>query len=441
MGWARSRLWAVRKDGRRVPVEISLSPLTVEGGPPIVIAALRDVSARLAIEEERARLEDQLRHAQKMESIGTLASGIAHDFNNLLAIAAINLELLRSQLPPSAAALAPIDDIAVAHRRAADLVKQILAFGRRQPSQRVRVSLTALVHEATRLMRATLPATVTLRADVEPMPELLVDATQIHQVLMNLATNAWHALAGNPGHIDIEGRLVVLDEETQPAPGMSTGAYARLDVRDDGTGMTEATRARVFEPFFSTKGVGGGSGLGLSVAHGVVTAHGGAITVQSTLGGGTTFSVFLPLAPLDAEAEDGRETPPMLRRPTLDARVLLVDDELSLTRATRGMLEQLGCTVTSHVRSHDALADLRLDPARFDVVITDQHMPEIGGLDLARALEAIRPDLPVILVSGNQSMVADREVGPNVRTRLEKPYTMHALRETIAKVMDTRAHG
>ena len=280
MGAERRRLAALRKDGTTVTVEISLSPLESEEGP-LVVAALRDVTERIRVEEERARIEDHLRQAQRLESLGTLAGGIAHDFNNLLGAILANAELATAAVPKSGVAAESLAEITTASNRAAELVTQILAFSRKQPASRSVTSVHGVVLEVTRLLRATIPAGIEVVCEVVgEKPMALLDATQVHQVLMNLGTNAWHAIERTTGTIfKVDSTPSV--RAPPPSAGRRPASTCVSRSADDGRGMDLATRARIFEPFFTTKEIGRGRGLGLATVHGIVAEHGGVVTVES----------------------------------------------------------------------------------------------------------------------------------------------------------------
>jgi len=430
----RSRLWALRKDGTTIPVEISLNPLESDGGR-LVVASIRDVTQRVRVEEERARLEDQLRQAHRLESLGTLAGGVAHDFNNILNAIVSNVDLARSEpglAPPVAESLA---EIAGASARAAGLVKRLLAFSRGQPSSRVATVVRVLVEEVCRLLRANLPVGVHVVTEFEAeTPRALVDATQIHQVLLELGSNASHAVHGRPARLGFHVDTTEVPAGRPNADGLAPGRYVRVRVADDGVGMDAATRARIFEPFFTTKGAGKGTGLGLSVAHGIVADHGGAIAVESVLGRGTTVSVFLPEAVDEEAAAKAARPAPGIG----SSRVLLVDDEPALVRAVTRLLERFGYQVTFCNGGARALSVLRADPYRFDVVLTDLHMPDISGLDLARAIGTIRPGLPVVLATANRTH-SDAELDEaNIRVTLLKPYSGDALADALERALAWR---
>jgi PAS domain S-box-containing protein len=427
---AGSQLWALHKNGTDVPVEISLSPLHADGG--LTVAAMRDVSERLRLENERASLETHLRQSHKMESLGTLAGGIAHDFNNLLTVIITNAELARApdRIGDN------LDAIATASTRAADLVRQILSFSRNQPSVRAPSSLRTVVEEATRLLRATLPTAIQLVIEIaDDLPVVFIDSTQILQVLMNFGTNAWHAIDRPNGTIRIE--VDAIGPEAITVRGMAPGRYARTRVRDDGRGIDPANLTRVFEPFFTTKTVGQGTGLGLAVAHGIITSHGGAIEVDSAPGRGSTFTMYLPESTVAA-----REVKPIAPTvPAADAaqrgsgRVVVIDDEEPVGKALAKVVERLGYTVSRFVRPADAVAAVRDDPHAFDLILTDLNMPEIGGLDVAHMIHGIRPELPVVLVSGNLVHTSEQLAAAGILCSLAKPFTNHDLSVILKRGM------
>ena len=382
-----------------------------------------------------------------MEAIGTLAGGIAHDFNNILGAILGNVALARNDLPAGHTALKSLDQIGKGGARARSLVQQILTFSRRQPHELVHQPLRPLVEEALALLRATLPARVSLEAVLSEAPIYLnADATQIQQVVMNLCTNAWHALQDNPGCITVGLDEVLLDAAAALAAGAwGPGRYAHLWVRDTGSGIDGLTRARIFEPFFSTKPVGAGTGLGLAVVHGIVAAHQGAISVDSAVGLGATFHLYFPVrkhlvaaealvagagartgvdkgaaaaateagagavagAGALAEAGEGAAasaptpvlTPPAAL-PGAGPHVLYVDDDEVMLLVVERLLQRAGFRVSCCQNASAALALLRAAPHAVDIVVTDFNMPTRSGLDLAEALAQVRADLPVVISSG-----------------------------------------
>ena len=398
MGTGRADLLEARKrDGTVFPVEISLSPIYVDDSV-VVVATVRDISQRVQADLDRQLLEAQLRQSQKMEAIGTLAGGIAHDFNNILAAIIGNTEIAAMDLGRHHPAMETLDEVRKASNRAKDLVSQILAFSRQQDQPRAACELRPVIEEVVHLLRAGLPASVelvtTFGKDVRPV---LADPTQIHQVLMNLCTNAWHALDGKPGRIGIDLDTITVEHSTRRRPDLRPGHYSRITVRDTGKGMDAATRERIFEPFFTTKGVGEGTGLGLAVVHGIVKGHGGTISVTSQPGAGTAFEVLLPA--IDGAAPAAAREQSLLPHGN-GQHILYIDDERSLVLLMERMIEGLGYRVTGFTSATDALAALRTDAAAFDLVFTDMNMPGTSGLDLMRELLRVRPELPVVLTSG-----------------------------------------
>ena len=380
------------------------------GEPVRMMGSHIDITARKQAEAERASLEAQLRESQKMQAIGTLAGGIAHDFNNALATILGNAELARQDSANNPPTLESLEEIRKAGTRARNLVQQILAFSRRQPTARKPIDLAPVVTEATHLLRATLPARLSLAVHCDQVPPVLADASQIEQVLINLGTNAMQAMRNAPGRIDIRLDTVILDATLTGAHvaledlrARSPERRVRLSVSDNGPGMDAATKERIFEPFFTTKPVGEGTGLGLSVVHGIVQGHEGVITVDSEPGKGTIFTVYLAVAEVDASINPvSPGTEAHFPAPTLSdgPRILYLDDDESLVFLVERLLKRRGYRVAAYTQQEEALQALRADPADFDLVVTDYNMPGMSGLDVARELRAIRPELPVVVTSG-----------------------------------------
>jgi len=394
------RLSAVRADGELFPIEASISLLEI-GGDPLFTVIVRDVTETVQAEATRARLETQLREAQKMEAIGTLAGGIAHDFNNIIGAIVGNVDLALHDLPADHAAAESLESIARSSRRARDLIEQILTFSRHEEPRREPLDVGAAVGDALTLLRATLPASVKITTRLPGQPvHALADSTQLQQVLINLGTNAWQALEGKPGEIEIAVDETTLDAAAAHDAGIAlAGRYAHIAVRDTGVGMSDAMRERIFEPFFTTKPAGKGTGLGLAVVHGIVHAHGGGIVCASAPGMGATFDVYLPAS--DLHPAPGPVVPSALpAKPGRGRKVLYIDDDEALVYLARRLLERSGYRVSAHVDAAQGIAALRDDPASFTLVVTDFSMPGMSGLDVARAVRAIRADLPVLVTTG-----------------------------------------
>jgi PAS domain S-box-containing protein len=361
-------------------------------------ALLQSLADMLGAHVDRQRAQAQLRQAQRIQSLGTLAGGIAHDFNNVLVAVGGNVELAARALAPDHPAQTHLRRIDQATRRAVDLVQRILAFSRQQEPRWATVPLQPVVEEVLKLLHATLPAGIEIRTRFDAdVPNVRADSGQIHQVLMNLATNAAHAMSECGGVLEIRLEAASLDATAAGALELREGHHARLSVSDTGCGMERATLERIFEPFYTTKQPGHGTGLGLSVVHGIVKSHGAAITVDSQVGVGTTFSLYFPAA-----TSTVTELP---LRPDTSLRgggehVLYVDDEEAIVYVATLTLQALGYRVTGATDAGQALADFRSRPDEFDVVVTDLSMPGLTGVELARLVREIRPGMPVVLTSG-----------------------------------------
>jgi signal transduction histidine kinase len=380
------------------------------GGPAEIAAVAQQFNLMLDVREridaERARriaLEEQLRESQKMEAIGTLAGGIAHDFNNIMGALLGNLALAQEDVGSSHPAAPSLQQVHQAALRARSLVQQILVFSRRQPTELANQPLLPLVREAVALLRATLPAGVSLETVLPATPvHVMCDPTQIQQVLLNLCTNAWHAMKGDSGRIEIGLEALLFEDPSQRPRGLASDAVVRLWVSDDGKGMDEATLKRVFEPFFTTKPVGQGTGLGLSVVHGIVTAHGGAISVESWPGRGSRFDIYLPQAAAEPDEDKKGGTVGSHFNPSLGQgeHVLYLDDDEVMCLMVEHLLKRTGYRITTIGDPKAALALIQERPQAFDIVVTDYNMPQLSGIEVVRQLAALRADLPVIVSSG-----------------------------------------
>ncbi len=386
--------------------------------------------------EERQRAEAQLRQAQKMEAVGTLAGGIAHDFNNILAAIIGFSEIARDKLPEGSSVRSHMERVFVAGIRGRDLVKQILTFSRRAEQEKRKLKLAPMVEETLKLLRASLPATIDIRTSLKSEAgPVLADPTQMQQVLMNLCTNAAHAmrLKGGIIAIDLDG-FSVSPSDSAPDPLMNPGLYTKLSVTDTGEGISAGTIEHIFDPFFTTKSVGEGTGLGLSVVHGIVKQHDGYVTVESEPDKGSTFSVYLPTmleeGPDDSEDRDSSV-------PRGHEKILFVDDEEDLAMMADEMLTNLGYDVIAKTEAREALALFKLDPSLFDLVITDQTMPGITGSELVKEILSIRTDMPIIMCTGYSPLMdSDRATEAGVRGFVMKPLTRKEMAHAVRKALD-----
>jgi two-component system cell cycle sensor histidine kinase/response regulator CckA len=422
----------VRKDGS--PLNVAFSGKISHDGQgrfKQTHCIMQDIS-------ERYRLERQLRQAQKMESIGTLAGGIAHDFNNILGAVMGYTEVALMDTRAGDPIRDSLEQIRKATFRARDLTKQILTFSRQGEQELKSIRLGLLIKEALKLLRASIPTTIEIRQEIRAKETwILGDPTQIHQVLMNLCTNALQAMAGRPGLLEIGLERIELDGSNLPRyPGLIPGPHLHLTISDNGAGIDSRIIDRIFDPFFTTKGLGEGTGMGLSVVHGIIKNHRGLVTVYSEKGTGTSFHIYFP----SLQEGSGIEMPDSGALPTGKEHILLVDDEEFLINVGRQMLERLGYRVTSRSSGFEALELFQAQADRFDLVITDQTMPRMTGLELARELLALRPELPIVLCTGfSEGLTAERAKSIGIRDFLMKPIVLRDLAQKIRMVLDGAA--
>jgi signal transduction histidine kinase/CheY-like chemotaxis protein len=397
-----------------------------------------EIAERRRSEESRRKLEEQLQQARKMEAIGTLAGGIAHDFNNILAVIIPYTHLALEEMEGRSESQEYLKQILTAADRAKNLVQQILAFSRRQRQERQVIDLQPMVTEALKLLRSALPSTIEIVQRFNPTPPVLADPTQIHQVMMNLCTNAEHAMRGRPGRLEIALEPKHVDEAfASQHPDLRSGQYACLSVRDNGCGMPGELLNRIFEPFFTTKEPGQGTGLGLSVVHGIVKSHDGVILVHSQPGQGTEFQIFLPVQ------EKSQAAPPPESKPAPPGsgqHILLVDDEPPICNVLSQMLSRAGYLVTACSDPQEALKKFLARPAEFDLLFTDLTMPGLTGVELAKRVFEVRPDLPVVLTTGfGGDVVADATAHTHIVKVLEKPVSPGIVNDIMHEIL--RAGG
>ncbi|MGD8971217.1 MAG: CHASE2 domain-containing protein, partial [Desulfobacterales bacterium] len=404
-----------------------------------MVQIVRDISEKKKSELEHKELQTQLITAQKMEAIGTLAGGIAHDFNNILAAVMGHTELSLRDIPESSPLKRRLVNVLNACLRAKELVHQILTFSRQHkipgPPQPIQVGL--IIRETLKLLRSTLPTTIQIHTHIDSSRTVLIAPTQMHQIMMNLCTNAKHAMEENGGILTVALRDAALPPASDSGHrdlDLPSGSYVKLTIKDTGHGMAPDIVNRIFDPYFTTKEKGDGTGLGLATVHGIVKNHGGSILVESAPGSGSAFHVYLPHA--NAVQLPNRETPAHLL-PKGCERILLIDDEDELVIVGRDMLQHLGYQVVTATSGQEALAIFRKKPEQFDMVLTDMTMPDMTGDTLSRELLKIRPDIPVILCTGYSEKidaVEARQIG--IRAFVLKPLTLGQLAQTVREVLD-----
>ena len=436
---------ALTASGKELAVEVSVSfERHAEGETTTVFA--RDLTGRKKAEAHRNELEAQLRESQKMQAVGTMAGGIAHDFNNILGAILGNVELAKADCSPESPVLESLHEIDKAGRRARDLVRQILTFSRNEPPQRTPVDLAEVVHDTERLLRVTLPPAIELHMHLSTgLPALLADATQVEQALLNLCTNAVHAIGTERGIIHVAAAQVQPDHRLCERLGLAPTTYVALSVRDNGPGMDAALLGRIFEPFFTTKPVGQGTGLGLAVVHGVMRTHEGAVDVHSAPGHGSRFTLYFPVATDHDTAAAALPLPtaPAAPAPVEQAgaqrshHVMYVDDDEALVFLVQRLLRRRGYQVSGFTDPHEATAALRADPQRYDLLVTDYNMPGFCGVDLVREARHIRPDLPVALASGYVTAeIEQAAMAEGARALIRKPNDVEELCATVDRLVN-----
>lgn len=409
---------------------VSCSPVfTQKGNIDAIVLVGKDIT-------EQKQLETQLIQAQKMEAIGVLAGGISHDFNNILTGILGYSQLALRQSEPDSFIYNALGNINTAGLRARDLVKQILAFSRKSSETKQLLLVQLIIKECLTLIRATIPSTVTIRHDIDPdCGVIMASPVQLHQVLMNLCANASHAMEETGGELFISLRQAILTKQQEKRLNLPAGPYLLLAVRDTGAGIDPEILSRIFEPFFTTKGLGKGTGMGLSVVHGIIKECGGNITVESKKGAGSLFQIFLPLSNSNGQEGIIAETE-SLPLQTGSGRILFVDDEEQIRLFAKTMLEELGYKVTTAEDGMEAWRIFTAKPEDFDLVITDKTMPRLKGLTLAGKIRAVRTDLPIILCSGDQTGMIPAMLGTvGIQKFLTKPFVIGDLAQAVHEAL------
>lgn len=429
-----SAIKALRKgasDYLRKPFEPDELLIRVEN----VLEQRRIKRDHMCVEAEKRQLETQLRQSQKMEAIGTLAGGIAHDFNNVLSIILGNTELALADVHDDHPAHQNLQRILTASLRAREMIQQLLSFSRKEESGRKPICLNTVIAESLKLMRASLPTNIAIQLDIcDRECTTIADATQIHQIMLNLCTNAAHAMSPDGGVLTIRLEPVVVDGTAAEIDGIAAGSYARLIVADTGHGITKDIIDRIFDPYFTTKETGKGTGMGLSVVHGIIKSNGGAIKVFSTPEKFTEFHLHLPVVETAINAEPAIFQPQNL--PGGNEHILIVDDEEMLVDMMQQVLQQLGYRVSAFTDSDAALKSLVANLGAYDLLITDMTMPGMTGTDLTQKVRSVREDLPIILCTGFNEQISEANVQSlGIQALVMKPVGMQQLAETIRSVL------
>lgn len=424
----------IRKDGSIRHLEVSSSLIRDNTGAATGCRGIaRDVTERNRELEEKEKLKEQLQRAQKMESIGTLAGGIAHDFNNILAAIMSSAEL--AKIKTTDTKVYPyLGNILQACKRSRDLVRQILTFSRQQVQEKVPVAMTPIVKEALTLIRASIPSTISIRQIYSIQDDTIIaDPIQLHQVLINLCANAVYAMREKGGVLEVQlGQQNFTSADVLYNTDLKEGPYLKLAVSDSGGGIDPSIQDKIFEPFFTTKETGEGTGLGLSVVYGIIKEHNGYVSVESVEGKGTTFTIFLPLIAA-AETQERVET---VSIPGGKGNILCVDDEESISILNQEMLSSLGYNVTAFSDSSEAMDAFRADPGQFDLVITDMTMPNLTGIDLAGEMMKIRPGIPVILMTGFNDLINEKQAKEmGIKEFFMKPVSISDLAHAVKRII------
>jgi len=421
------------KSGRVLTMLFSADIIEISGESCMLSVSL-DISDRKAIENERQNYETRIQQMQKMEAIGMLAGGIAHDFNNILSAVIGYAELALMDTEPEGHLQHSIQQIHAAGMRARELVQQILTFSRQGKRELKPLKIAVPIKEALKLLRSSLPATIDMTTRIDThLDNVMADPTQIHQIIMNLCTNAAQAMEKNGGQLTVTLSQVTLDDrDIRLYPGLTAGDYIKLGIQDTGIGISDDLLVKIYQPYFTTKGKGKGTGLGLAVVHGIVQSYGGGIHVESVVGKGTTFHVYLPT--IKAEVRPSTET---TVPPGGTERIFFIDDEAAIVDLGRQGLERLGYTVEVATDCRKALAQFREASDRFDLIITDMTMPRMTGDQLAAEFRKLRADIPIIACTGYSSRIDERKIeAMGIRAMLMKPVKLSDLARCVRQVLD-----
>ncbi|MGA1869317.1 MAG: response regulator [bacterium] len=427
----------IKKDGAIIPISVTGWMIKdSEGNPCNFGIFVKDITRSRQTEEDKKRLERQLRQSQKMEAIGTLAGGIAHDFNNILFPIIGYTEMVVDDIPHNNLIRSNLEQVLKAAKRAKALVKQILTFSRYNEQEHKPLHLQLIINEALKLLRASLPSTINIVQNIDKeCGPVLADATQIHQVIMNMGTNAYHAMCEKGGVLEVNLKEINLDpEDLNPDIKLEPGPYAQLTFADTGHGMEHEIMERIFDPYFTTKSLSKGTGMGLSVVHGIISGHGGHITVESTVDEGTTFHIYLPRIHTTSAKKESYTNPSI---PGGNERILLIDDEEPILHMLKQMLERMGYSITALTSSSEALEVFRTHMDKYDLIITDQTMPAMTGAQLAEEVIKIRSDIPVILCTGfSEIMDEEQAKSIGIQEYIMKPVVKSEIAHTIRKIFD-----
>jgi PAS domain S-box-containing protein len=431
--WIHEEISHLKRDGSPFQTEVSAGPIDI-GDQRYVLAFYRDISDRKRMEAEKAAMEVQIRQANKMEAIGTLASGIAHDFNNILSAASGYTELSIPLVPAESILSKNLRKIQQANQRAAELVRHILTLSREKESAAQVLQPKLIIKEAVKLLRASLPSTIEILQEIESDAYILGDAAQVHQIIMNLCVNAGHAMEASGGSLSISLKDQELDADfTRQYVQLSPGRYVVLQVTDTGQGIPDEIIDKVFDPYFTTKSLEKGNGLGLAVVNGIVNTYRGEITVESEVGKGTRFTLFIPAV----AAEQGAEAAASVSIPKGTERILFVDDEPALVEIGQQLLQLLGYRVTAKSSSPEALELYLQNPDAFDLLVTDYTMPVMTGMQLAEAVLNNNPALPIVIMSGLETTNIEAEAKLlGVRGIINKPIVIKEIAALIRELLD-----